>query len=75
MKKVSALPVAFAIAIGGAMAPITPAAAHGPVRYVDIYYAYVDEGMEVGRDVYYCDDHFEHIGGISGVDHAYYYDC
>ena len=34
MKKVSALPVAFAIAIGGAMAPITPAAAHGPVRYV-----------------------------------------
>lgn len=71
MNKLRTLLVALAVAAGGAVAPVTPAHAHGLRLYIVIYYAQ-DYQTEVGRDIFYCDDHFDHVGGISGYDTAYY---
>jgi hypothetical protein len=75
MNKFRAAVLALAIAFGGGVSPVAPASAHGPISYVDIFYEDQSEQVEVGRDVYYCDGHYAHFGGISGHDHGYNYDC
>jgi hypothetical protein len=75
MNKVRTAALAIAIAAGGGVSPVAPAQAHGPVYYVDIFYEDQAYTIEVGRDVYYCDGHYAHFGGISGYDMGFYYDC
>ena len=76
MRKVRTFILAAAIAVGGGISPITPAAqAHGAIAEEMLYYSEYAQQNLVGHYITYCDGHYGGGGQITEWNVYRQYDC